>query len=228
MPTEEFLDRAVAILRSCGVNAGWQDTGGGVECIVIASADEPLDEPRFGFGTADANWSARRGWGRSSFSLDRHLVRRGQSDPGRAGHPRSAHTVLAESRVNWPAAGHATWRVTSPAVRLGSVVAQANDRSVAPTACWWPDTPKRFRRSSRLPRAFEPLPRRAGSFERISAPSNRGWRLGWWRVCIRDAGANNSRERRSRRGGPEERRQACQADRFDESGIGGRPHAGVA
>lgn len=55
---ENRLDAAVRILRSAGLNAGIADTGGGNLCVVVAGADEALDEPRFVFGTAAEKWAA--------------------------------------------------------------------------------------------------------------------------------------------------------------------------
>lgn len=58
MPQEQLLDRSVSILRRCGLNAGWQDTGGGTLCVIVADADGHLDEPRFSFGNAGMHWAA--------------------------------------------------------------------------------------------------------------------------------------------------------------------------
>lgn len=55
---EELLDATVSILRRCGLNAGWQQTGGGVRCLIVSGADEALDEPRFWFGSAGDRWAA--------------------------------------------------------------------------------------------------------------------------------------------------------------------------
>ncbi|MGD9933421.1 MAG: hypothetical protein AB7T37_06855 [Dehalococcoidia bacterium] len=55
---ERLLDSAVRILRACGVNAGWQQTGGDANCLVVAEADGDLDEPKFWFGAAGDTWAA--------------------------------------------------------------------------------------------------------------------------------------------------------------------------
>ncbi|MCC6387399.1 MAG: hypothetical protein IT302_08460 [Dehalococcoidia bacterium] len=57
-PDAAVFDAAIAILRSCGLNAGWQQTGGNALCIVVAEADGDLDEPRFWFGTGAERWAA--------------------------------------------------------------------------------------------------------------------------------------------------------------------------
>lgn len=56
---ETLLEQVVSILRHCGVNAGWQDTGGRTYCVVIAEADVDLDEPKFWFGTAGESWAGQ-------------------------------------------------------------------------------------------------------------------------------------------------------------------------
>ena len=58
-PEETLLEKVVSILRRCGVNAGWQDTGGRTYCIVVAEADVDLDEPKFWFGTAGETWAGQ-------------------------------------------------------------------------------------------------------------------------------------------------------------------------
>lgn len=55
---EQLLDATVSILRSSGLNAGLADTGGGNLCVVVATAGEALDVPRFVFGTAGECWAA--------------------------------------------------------------------------------------------------------------------------------------------------------------------------
>lgn len=55
---EALLEATVSILRRCGLNAGWQQTGGGVPCLIVSGADEALDEPRFWFGSAGDRWAA--------------------------------------------------------------------------------------------------------------------------------------------------------------------------
>jgi hypothetical protein len=55
---DELFAAVAEALRSVGLNAGTQDTGGGTECVVVASADRSLDEPRFWFGTAGEHWAA--------------------------------------------------------------------------------------------------------------------------------------------------------------------------
>lgn len=56
---ENLLETVAVLLRQGGVNAGWQDTGGGTYCVVIADADGDVDEPRFWFGTADESWAGQ-------------------------------------------------------------------------------------------------------------------------------------------------------------------------
>lgn len=53
---EQLLDAIVGILRRCGLNAGWQQSGGGIHCLIVSGADE--DEPRFWFGRAGDRWAA--------------------------------------------------------------------------------------------------------------------------------------------------------------------------
>jgi hypothetical protein len=55
---EEIVNAVADILRSVGLNAAAQDTGGGTLCLVVAAADRSPDEPRFWFGTSGEVWAA--------------------------------------------------------------------------------------------------------------------------------------------------------------------------
>jgi hypothetical protein len=55
---ESFYEAVASLLRRAGVNAAWQDTGGGTMCIIIADADGASDDPRLVFGTAGEVWAA--------------------------------------------------------------------------------------------------------------------------------------------------------------------------
>lgn len=55
---ERLLDATAGILRRCGLNAGWQQSGGGTHCLIVSGADDQLDKPRFWFGRAGDRWAA--------------------------------------------------------------------------------------------------------------------------------------------------------------------------
>jgi len=55
--TSATLTQTAEALRAVGLNATTWDSGGGIEGIAIAAGDEPLDEPRFFFGTAGSQWA---------------------------------------------------------------------------------------------------------------------------------------------------------------------------